>query len=235
MRQKIFTNNKIKQTSMILSALLGVGLLAQDVKADSYTIQEGDSFYSIASQHGMDMYELASLNGMTVDSLILPGQTITVSGTSAATGESSAASSAISLDYSTGQALNVIQNEYGQTLEVDEYGNVTNTYPLGECTWGVKELASWAGDWWGNGGDWAANAAAAGYAVGTTPVVGSIICWTDGSYGHVAYVTAVESETKIQVLESNYKSQRWIDNYRGWFDPTNSVTAGTVHYIYPNA
>lgn len=42
-----------------------------------------------------------------------------------------------------------------------------NTYPVGQCTWGVKELAPWVGNYWGNGGDWAASAAAQGYTVGT--------------------------------------------------------------------
>ncbi|WP_153049384.1 CHAP domain-containing protein, partial [Streptococcus suis] len=77
-----------------------------------------------------------------------------------------------------------------------------NTYPVGQCTWGVKELAPWVGNYWGNGGDWAASAAAQGYTVGTTPQVGAVIVWTDGGYGHVAYVTDVAADGTIQVMES---------------------------------
>lgn len=110
-----------------------------------------------------------------------------------------------------------------------------NTYPIGQCTWGVKELAPWAGNWWGNGGDWAASAQAAGFAVGTTPQVGAIIVWTDGGYGHVAYVTDVSSDGLIQVQESNYAGNMSIANYRGWFNPYDGVTPGVVSYIYPNA
>ena len=44
----------------------------------SYTIQAGDSWYSIATRHGIDVYTLAAANGATIDSLILPGQTITI-------------------------------------------------------------------------------------------------------------------------------------------------------------
>lgn len=108
-----------------------------------------------------------------------------------------------------------------------------NTYPIGQCTWGVKELASWAGNNWGNAADWAASAAAAGFTVGTTPQVGAIAVWNDGGYGHVAYVTDVQSANSIQVLESNYNGNMSIGNYRGYFDPTTAQE--TVSYIYPNA
>lgn len=108
-----------------------------------------------------------------------------------------------------------------------------NTYPVGQCTWGVKELASWAGNNWGNAADWAASAAVAGFTVGTTPQVGAIAVWNDGGYGHVAYVTDVQSANSIQVLESNYNGNMSIGNYRGYFDPTTAQ--GTVSYIYPNA
>ena len=110
-----------------------------------------------------------------------------------------------------------------------------NRYPVGQCTWGVKEVAPWASNWWGNGGDWAGSAASQGYAVGSTPVTGSIVCWTDGGYGHVGYVTEVGQDGQIQILESNYNNQQQINNYRGWFDPQNSTTPGSVSYIYPGA
>lgn len=110
-----------------------------------------------------------------------------------------------------------------------------STYPVGECTWGVKQLAPWVGNYWGNGGDWAASARAAGFRVGSTPAVGAVAVWTGGyfGYGHVAYVVAVESDTKIQVQESNVMGRRYIDNHRGWFNPT-TTSEGVVSYIYPN-
>ena len=112
------------------------------------------------------------------------------------------------------------------------YSSDASTYPVGQCTWGAKTLAPWAGNYWGNGGQWAASAAAAGFRVGSQPQVGAIACWTDGGYGHVAVVTAVQSSTSIQVSEANYLGQQSIGNYRGWFDPTTAQ--GTVSYIYPN-
>ena len=112
------------------------------------------------------------------------------------------------------------------------YSSSASSYPVGECTWGAKVLAPWAGDYWGNGGQWAASAAAAGFRTGSQPQVGAIACWNDGGYGHVAVVTAVQSTTSIQVSESNYLGIRSIGNYRGWFNPVNAQ--GTVTYIYPN-
>ena len=114
------------------------------------------------------------------------------------------------------------------------YSSNASSYPTGQCTWGAKTLAPWAGDYWGNGGQWATSAAAAGFRTGSTPQVGAIACWDDGGYGHVAVVTAVESTTRIQVSECNYdgSGNQPIGNYRGWFNPTAS--RGTVRYIYPN-
>ena len=113
------------------------------------------------------------------------------------------------------------------------YSTNASSYPTGECTWGAKTLAPWAGDYWGNGAQWATSAAAAGFRTGSTPQVGAIACWNDGGYGHVAVVTAVSSSTSIQVSESNYGGNRTIGNKRGWFNPT-TTSEGYVTYIYPN-
>ena len=110
-----------------------------------------------------------------------------------------------------------------------------NTYPVGQCTWGVKSLAPWAGNNWGNAKDWIASAKAAGHSVGTTPVAGAIAVWPNdgGGYGHVAYVTSASGANSIQVMESNYAGNMLIGNYRGTFDPTSSAHGGSVYYIYP--
>ena len=111
-------------------------------------------------------------------------------------------------------------------------GGGTNTYPVGQCTWGAKVLAPWAGNNWGNGAQWGSSAAAAGYRTGSQPQVGAIASWNDGGYGHVAVVTAVQSATSIQVSEANYAGNQSIGNYRGWFNPVNAQ--GSLTYIYPS-
>lgn len=109
----------------------------------------------------------------------------------------------------------------------------SNTYPMGQCTWGAKSMASWVGNYWGNSNQWGASARAAGYSVGTTPRVGAVAVWPydGGGYGHVAVVTSVANNSSIQVMESNYAGNMSIGNYRGSFNPSAS---GSVYYIYPN-
>lgn len=109
----------------------------------------------------------------------------------------------------------------------------SNTYPMGQCTWGAKSMASWVGNYWGNANQWGASARAAGYSVGTTPRVGAVAVWPydGGGYGHVAVVTSVANNSSIQVMESNYAGNMSIGNYRGSFNPSAS---DSVYYIYPN-
>lgn len=80
-----------------------------------------------------------------------------------------------------------------------------NTYPWGQCTWYVKQVAPWVGNYWGNGTQWSSSAAAEGFTVNHTPAVGAVVVfhcgqsvgsWTaDPTYGHVAYVTAVNGNS----------------------------------------
>ncbi|MGT2910167.1 CHAP domain-containing protein [Streptococcus cameli] len=108
-----------------------------------------------------------------------------------------------------------------------------NTYPIGQCTWGAKELAPWIGNNWGNAGEWASVAASEGYTVSTVPKVGAVMVWTDGGYGHVAVVTEVRNDGLIQVEESNYAGNMTIGNYRGVFDPVMETAYAQVSFIYP--
>lgn len=119
-----------------------------------------------------------------------------------------------------------------------------NLYPVGQCTWGVKGLAPWASNYWGNANTWHTYAQQQGFQVGTSPRAGAIAVWPqDGiiggrTYGHVAYVTHVESATRIQVQEANYAGKQYIGNFRGWFNPQKIWQKGRlidspVYYIYP--
>ncbi|WP_208422889.1 coiled-coil domain-containing protein [Latilactobacillus fragifolii] len=78
-----------------------------------------------------------------------------------------------------------------------------NSYAWGQCTWYVKSVAPWAGNNWGNGAQWGASAAAAGFRVDHTPAAGAIVSFAggqmvgswaaDGTYGHVAYVQSYDA------------------------------------------
>lgn len=110
----------------------------------------------------------------------------------------------------------------------------SNTYPLGQCTWGVKSVAPWVGNYWGNANQWGESARRAGFRTGYTPQVGSVIVFPNSiyegvNYGHVGYVTAVNADGTIEMVESNYRGNMYVSNYRGAFTPSSDV-----YYIYPN-
>ena len=114
------------------------------------------------------------------------------------------------------------------------YSSNASSYPTGECTWGAKTLAPWAGDYWGNGAQWATSAAAAGFRTGSTPQVGAIACWNDGGYGHVAVVTAVESSSRIQSIRIklwwkpyNRKSPWMVQSNYNFFRLRNNTSIQT--------
>ncbi|HHT7814235.1 TPA: COG3942 and LysM peptidoglycan-binding domain-containing protein [Streptococcus suis] len=176
-----------------------------------YVVQDGDSFYGIADAFSLDVYELLTQNQMTLETPLYPGQILKLTETI------------------WNQVSEASADSY--YLPGYEYEPGIN-YPVGQCTWGVQKVAPWAGDWWGDAASWGANAARDGFRTGTIPEVGAIISWNDGALGHVAYVTAVNEDGQIQVLEANYRGQQWVDNFRGWFNPTDTI--GEITYIYNN-
>jgi surface antigen len=82
-----------------------------------------------------------------------------------------------------------------------------NHFYYGYCTWYVATRRCIP--WFGNAGEWYANARAYGYPEGSRPQVGAVVVW-GGSPGHVAYVESVQADG-FWVSEMNY----W-GNGGGW-------------------
>jgi len=88
--------------------------------------------------------------------------------------------------------------------------STNNTYPWGQCTYYVKSVAAWVGNYWGNGNQWGAAAAAAGFQVDNQPAAGAVISFAagqmigtwqaDASYGHVAYVQSYDAATNTVTI-----------------------------------
>ena len=91
----------------------------------------------------MSPYDLAAKNGKTIYDTILPEDTLQVNGPTATT---------------VNQTNVVAPSSDTEDVVLNTPTATGNSYPVGQCTWGVKILAPWASNWWGNAKDWAANA-----------------------------------------------------------------------------
>lgn len=100
----------------------------------------------------------------------------------------------------------VIANVSGYTTKLDGYNGIA-----GQCVWYVRnrgyEKLGTAG-LTGIGGDaktWFGSAQSKGLSTGSTPKANSIVCWSGGSYGHVAYVEYYdESSQTVYFTEANW-------------------------------
>lgn len=60
--------------------ILQTSAQAKQTSGSTYTVQSGDSWWSIAAKHGLSMYALAQRNGKTIYTVIHPGDKLTISG-----------------------------------------------------------------------------------------------------------------------------------------------------------
>lgn len=65
--------------------ILQTSAQAKQTTGGTYTVQPGDSWWSIAAKHGLSMYALASRNGKTIYTVIHPGDKLAISGQTART------------------------------------------------------------------------------------------------------------------------------------------------------
>lgn len=96
-----------------------------------------------------------------------------------------------------------------------------NGYTAGQCTYYVKNRRPDIPNNWGNADQWYYNAQAAGYSVGSQPVVGAIAA-ARGEM-HVAYVEGVSGDM-VTISEMNYGGP-WVMN-------TRTVPSHLFLYIY---
>lgn len=88
-------------------------------------------------------------------------------------------------------------------------GSTANHFSYGFCTWYVATRR--AAPWFGDAGQWPANAARMGFPEGQQPRPGAIMATWEGPIGHVAYVEAVNGDGSWVVSEMNYKGWNVVD------------------------
>ncbi len=170
----------------------------------------------------------AQSNATTTESAVTESTTAT--STSKATTESSTSTSTTNNTTSTVASSSQATTSSSASTSSVSTTDTSNTYPVGQCTWFVKNRATWVGNRWGNANQWPASARANGFRVDNSPEVGSVVVflngaqYSDATYGHVGYVISVANGV-ITIEEGNYAGQSY--NVR------QITTEGTV-FIHQN-
>lgn len=212
--------SKSVATKALISTLGAVGVFVvgtQVANADTINIASGDTVSTYAAKYNVSIDDIVKANKLADANLIIAGHTIEIPGAtsdatsevaSSAVADTTVASSAVE---SSAVASSAVADSSAASSSTEQAApaatpgsthvsadSAGNAYAPGQCTWYVKNVASWAGNHWGNGNQWGTSAAAEGFTVNSTPAAGTIVSfaggqsvggWTaDASYGHVAYV-----------------------------------------------
>lgn len=163
------------------------------------TVQAGDTLSSIADAHDTTYVRLFDANDFIANPDIIDvGQQVRIPDADEQLPDRMPAQPAVTASAQPAAASGMTQRS---TLSAPKtYASSTgNTYYYGYCTWYAKERRPDLPNMLGNGGQWTANAAARGYATGTTPRAGAIAEMA----GHVAYVESVNGDGTLVISEMN--------------------------------
>ncbi|UTR12318.1 LysM peptidoglycan-binding domain-containing protein [Evansella sp. LMS18] len=124
-KKKNLTAWNIKILPVMLGAVIaaaGVFPAALSVKAEgnAYTVQAGDTLFSIADQHGTSVNGLKEVNGLRSD-LIITGQTLQLADSNSQ--DNVATSAGTEYSVSVGDTLYSIAGRYGTTVEEIQTAN----------------------------------------------------------------------------------------------------------------
>lgn len=118
-----------------------------------------------------------------------------------------------------------------QDVDEDGYREIPCTYVAWQKAYEVcgVELPSWS-----HANTWYSSAQAAGIPTGTEPRINSIACFNSGYYGHVSFVTAVNNDNTMNVIEGGrYDLDRTASQGVGTSRPSSIVGVGGLQgFIY---
>lgn len=112
------------------------------------------------------------------------------------------------------------------TLPYSTMDTYSNSYDVGQCTYGAASMKGDIPSDWGNANNWAYMAKLAGYTVNNIPIVGAVAETTAGWAGHVAVVTGLNADGTIQIEEMNY------DGYGDGLYRSRPAAISEFVYIY---
>lgn len=155
-----------------------------------YTVAAGDNLTKIAADRGISWLRIWNANNsLTNPDLIYPGQVFLIPDAGA------------QLTDRAVPAAVVAQMAPAAATRGPVAGN---GYDAGYCTWYVKNRRPDLPNNLGNANTWYSQAAAQGFAVGSTPQAGAVGTTTRGAEGHVVFVESVNADGSIMVSEMNY-------------------------------
>lgn len=183
----------------------------------TYVVKSGDTLNKIASENGTSVSTIVSLNHITNPNVISVGQTLVLSGSG-------------STSNTTSPSTNTANSNATNSSDYRNAKYDSSSYGAGSCTAFVKARLSWVGPYWGNATNWGYSANGAGHSVTKTPSVGAVAWFkagmptADPTYGHVAIVTAVNSNGTVHVVEGNFSGQAFHER-----DVPVSWISGFIH------
>lgn len=180
----------------------------------TYTVAAGDSLVTIASTHQSQWERLFYKNTQIEDpNVINVGDVITIPAADEQLTERP-------LPTASENTSTVIVSTTIHAEPQPRASSAGNTYTPGYCTWYAKNRRPDLPNRLGNASAWVANAAAQGFATGTTPQAGAI-----GQQGnHVVYVESVNGDGTVTISEMNYHGLFVISS--------RTVSANSFVYIY---
>jgi surface antigen len=161
---------------------VGQDLVVPSVDGVVYTVKDGDSIESLASKYKSNVERVITVNDLELDGLKVGEKIILPDGELPETERP---------DY----VAPIIRQSAGSYTAPNPLLAVSagNRYAYGNCTWYAYErrvqLGRPIGSYWGNATSWYASAKAAGYSVGSEPMVGAI----QQNFGYLGHVSIVES------------------------------------------
>jgi surface antigen/LysM repeat protein len=181
----------------------GMKIMIPPVDGLVVAAQQGDTPLSLANTYHVAPSAIVDFNYLRTSEQdpIQPGSLIVVPGGTGADFVRPAAASSVAVPVAHGGSGGYSVVSVGGSYPV----RAGNRFSFGYCTWYVYNRRSVP--WLGNAWEWFGQAQAFGWATGQTPRVGAILVTWESSFGHVAYVEAVNPDGSYTVSEMNFV--RW--------------------------